>query len=493
MSHVHRDDSSSSVNAEAAAGKALDSDDVTIAYVGGGSRQWVPNLVQDLALSSFDGEVRLYDVNVEAAERNAEFGNWVQDDEDATAEWTYTATGDLDAALDGADVVLLSTQYNPIETFVHDLDIPESYGIYGAVSATIGPGGIFRAMRTIPLYRRFAAAIREHCPDAWVFNFTNPVHFVTRALYDEYPGINAVGMCHEVLHARDKLAAFANDHLGMDADRADVSANVKGINHFTWIDEAYVDGVDLWPLLDDLAHGEEGTHTYEPADLEDESPFTDPWQVSWELYRNFGLLPFAGDRHIVEYATWFLQGGKEGLNRWGVKRTGSDFRAKHWTPAESEQTTDVEAWLSGDRAFDLESSGEVLLDVLGALAGGEEFVTNVNLPNRGQVEGLESGAVVETNALVSASEIRPLSAGGFPRPVRSLLSTHVDTIETVVAAARDGDVDHAFQAFLLDPQVRTLQTEDAREMFAELVDSQEAYLDDWALDDADVLAAADSY
>ncbi|MGB9965662.1 glycoside hydrolase family 4 [Halobacterium hubeiense] len=477
----------------ATSGDALDGDDVTIAYVGGGSRQWVPNLVQDLALSAFDGDVRLYDVNADAAQRNAQFGNWVQDREDATAEWTYTATSDLAVALDGADVVLLSTQYDPTETFVHDLDIPESYGIYGAVAATIGPGGIFRAMRTIPVYRRFAAAIREHCPDAWVFNFTNPVHFVTRALYDEYPDINAVGMCHEVLHARDRLAAFADEHLGMDADRADVSVNVKGINHFTWIDEAYVDGVDLWPLLDDLAHGEEGNRTFEPADLEDESPFADPWQVSWELYRNFGVLPFAGDRHVVEYATWFLQGGREALNRWGVKRTGSDFRAKHWTPAESEQTTDVEAWLTGEREFELEASGEVLLDVLGALAGGEEFVTNVNLPNRGQVEGLESGSVVETNALVAAGEIRPLAAGGFPRPVRSLLATHVDTIETVVDAARDGDLDRAFRAFLLDPQVRTLQTEDARELFAELVAAQAEYLDDWDLEGSDVLAAADAY
>ncbi len=97
---------------EATAGKELDGDDVIIAYIGGGSRQWVPNLVQDLALSDFDGEVRLYDVNVAAPERNAEFGNWVQTREDATADWTYTATGDLEAALDGADVVLLSTQYD---------------------------------------------------------------------------------------------------------------------------------------------------------------------------------------------------------------------------------------------------------------------------------------------------------------------------------------------------------------------------------------------
>ncbi|MDS0295645.1 glycoside hydrolase family 4 [Halogeometricum luteum] len=475
------------------AGTRLDADDLTVAYVGGGSRQWVPNLVQDLALSPFDGTVRLYDVDVESAERNAEFGNWVGERAAATAEWEYAATDDLDEALTGADVVLLSTQYDPTETFVHDLDLPKKYGIYGAVAATIGPGGILRAMRTVPTYREFAAAIRERCPDAWVFNFTNPVHFVTRALYDEYPDINAVGMCHEVLHGCDRLAELAGEHLGMDADRSDISVNVKGINHFTWVDEAYCDGVDLWPLLDELARGEEGARRFASEDLEDESPFADPWQVSWELYRRFGLLPFSGDRHIVEYATWFLQGGAEGLNRWGVKRTGSDFRAKHWTPAESEQTTDVEAWLSGDREFELEASGEVLLDVLDALAGGDDVVTNLNLPNRGQVDGIERDTVVEANALVRAGEIRPLSAGGFPRPVRSLVQGHVDTIETVVEASRTGDVDHAFRGFLLDPQVRTLQTEAARDLFAELVAAEEAYLDGWDLEASETLAEADAY
>ncbi|WP_435102923.1 glycoside hydrolase family 4 [Halarchaeum sp. P4] len=472
-------------------GQRLDSDDVTIAYVGGGSRQWVPNLVQDLALSEFDGTVRLYDLDVEAAERNAEFGNWVQDREDATADWTYEATGSLDAALEGADVVLLSTQYNPAETFVHDLDIPKEHGIYGAVAATIGPGGIFRAMRTIHDYKRIAARVREHCPDAWVFNFTNPVHFVTRALYDEFPDINAVGMCHEVLHQRGVLADIASEHLDMDAEREDVSVNVKGINHFTWIDEAYCDGVDLWPLLEDLKDSEEAHREFTPEDLEDMSPFGGKRQVTWELFRRFGVMPFAGERHIVEYANWFLHGGKEGLNRWGVKRTTSEFRSKHWTPSESEQTTDVEAWLAGEKEFTLESSGEVLLDILEALSGGDTFVTNVNMPNRGQIEGLEHGPVVETNALVRASEIRPLAAGGFPRPVESLIQGHIDTIETVIEAARDGDLDTAFEGFLIDPQVRTLQTEEAAELFAELIAAEKDYLDDWNVADADVLDGTD--
>lgn len=471
----------------------IDPNDVTIAYLGGGSRQWAPNLIQDLARSGLDGTVRLYDAFPESAERNAEFGNWVQKREAATAEWRYEATADLDDALAGADVVITSTQYDPAETFVHDLDLPESYGIYGAVAATIGPGGVFRAMRTIPQYRRFAAAIRENCPDAWVFNYTNPVTFVTRALYDEYPDINAIGLCHEVLGTRHRLASYAEEHLGMDADRSDVSVNVKGINHFTWIDEARCKGVDLWPLIDELSESEAANTEFSHEDLVDASVFDDNWQVAWELYRRFGVLPAAGDRHLVEYATWFIQGGKSELNRWGVKRTGSDYRAKHWTPAESDQTTDVEAWMAGEREFELTESNETFLDILGALVGDGPYVTNVNLPNVGQITDLDDGAVVETNAVVRAGEIKPVTAGGFPRPVRSLIQRHVDTQEVVIEASREGDVDLAYEGFFIDPQIRTLSPEDARELFAELVVAEREYLDDWNLNDAEILAAADAF
>ncbi|MFB6153656.1 MAG: glycoside hydrolase family 4 [Halodesulfurarchaeum sp.] len=471
----------------------IDTDDVTITYIGGGSREWAPKLFRDLALSDLSGEVRLHDIDHESAELNAEFGNWIQDTQDVGTEWTYEAVADREEALAGADVVVLSTQYDPAETFVHDLDRPKEYGIYGAVAATIGPGGIFRAMRTIPVYREFAASIREQCPDAWVVNFTNPVHFVTRALYDEYPDINAIGFCHEVLWTRHHLASIVEEELGKAAERADISVNVKGINHFTWIDEARYKGRDLWPLLENLADSERANRVFTPADLADESPFTDKQQVTWELFRRFGLFPAAGDRHLVEYAPWFLAGGKETLNRWGVKRTDSDYRAKHWHPDESDQTTDVTAWMDGDREFELFHSNEVFDDIVAALGGDGEFVTNVNLPNRGQVDGVERGAVVETNAIVREGEIKPLTAGGFPRGVRTQIAGHVDTIESIIEASRDGDLDAAFAGFLLDPQIQRLPIDQARNLFAELVAAEEPYLRDWALDSSSVLARADAY
>lgn len=468
----------------------MDQTDLTIAYVGGGSRQWAPRLIQDLAVSPFDGTVRLYDVDVEAAETNAAFGDWVDDRPDATADWSYVVEADLDAALAGADVVVLSTQYDPRETFVHDLDIPLEYGIHGAVSATIGPGGIMRAMRTIPQYRRFARAIRDQCPDAWVCVYTNPIHFVTRALYDEFPDINAIGLCHEVAGTRRHLAAIASAAWDREYDASDVRDTVTGINHFTWLTDVRVGGRDLRPVLEKRARSPAANRRFTPAELADESPFVDNWQVTWELFRRFDALPAAGDRHLVEYATWFLRGGAETLARWGVKRTGSDYRSTHWTPADSEQTTDVTAWMRGEAPFELTRSDEVFVDVVAGLCGEDEFVTNVNLPNRGQVPDLPAEVAVETNAIVRADGITPLTADPLPRAAAGLVRDHVETIESVIAASRTGDVDAAFAGLLTDAQVRTCSPDDARDMFVDLVDAQRDYLEDWDLAAADVLADA---
>ncbi|GAA0237437.1 glycoside hydrolase family 4 [Haladaptatus pallidirubidus] len=471
---------------------------VKITYIGGGSRQWAPNLFRDLALcTEIEGEVALYDINYESAKLNAEFGDWVLDKNEAVGDWEFTAVEDRATALEGADFVILSTQFDPADTFVHDLDIPKRYGIYGAVAATIGPGGILRAMRTIPVYRELGAAIGEHCPDAWVLNYTNPMTWATRALYEAFPEINALGLCHEVFHAQDMLADLVGRYFDEGRpNRDEIDMNVKGINHFTWVDEAYWRGIDLFEVIDHHLEQKGALREFSVAEMADEDPFVDNNQVTFELYRRFGVLPAAGDRHLVEYAPWFIQGTMpDDLNRWGVKRTTSEYRSQHWEDdATDHQTHDVKSWMDGEEEFSLTESGEIAVDLMKTLSSGGMMKTHVNLPNRGQVSDLPEGVVVETNALIKPNNAKPITAGPLPRPVRTQLRSHVDTHETLIKAAVDGgNVDLAFQAFLNDPQVRTLQTEAARELFAELVDAEADYLGDWDLEASVVLSESNAF
>ncbi|WP_247004259.1 glycoside hydrolase family 4 [Halosolutus gelatinilyticus] len=459
---------------------------VKIGYVGGGSQGWAHTLINDLAqCRDIAGTVALYDVDYESAADNAELGTRVVERESADGDWTFEAVRELDDALADADVVVCSIQDPPEETFVHDIDLPKQYGIHQPVADTVGPGGILRSMRAIPQYREIAATVRERCPDAWVINYTNPMTVCTRTLYEEFPDIKAIGLCHEVFKHQELFAEIAERHLeeATDVAREEIRVNVKGINHFTWIDEARWRGRDLYRFLDDELEARRPLNGFEPGSMADASYWVNNYRVSFDLYDRFGLLAAAGDRHLVEFVPWYLAlDDPAELHRWGIRFTPSSARLP-----DGDGPTRTERYLSGDETFDLSQSGEELVDIVRALLGIEPVETHLNYPNEGQVSNLPEGAVVETNALLTGDDVSPIAAGSLPREVRSMVLTHVDDQETLVEAGFEGDLDRAFRAFLNDPLV-TIDRDAAADLFAELVEREREYLTAWNLEDADVLA-----
>lgn len=460
-------------------------DDLVIGYVGGGSGAWAPKLMNDLAqCGDLAGDVRLYDHDYERAARNAKFGNQIGERDEAIGEWSYSAVESLKQALTGADFVVLSTQDPPHETMVHDLDIPAEYGIYQTVGDTVGPGGIMRGMRAIPQYREIAAAVREHCPDAWVINFTNPMTVCTRTLYEEYPDINALGLCHEVFGAQGFFADLIGEYLDHDRPpRDEIDLDVTGINHFTWVTGARWRGLDLSNLLDRELETQKPLPNFEPGDMADASWFVDNEQVAFDLYDRYGIFPVAGDRHLAEFVPWYLRvDDPEEVHRWGIKLTTSDYRVNKW-PKDDDR---IEGYLDDPDSFELDDSGEEIVDIMRALCGLGALATNVNVPNVGQAPDLPDGAVVETNALLTGNAVTPLQAGALPDDVRSLVHRHVQNQETLVEAGFTGDVDRAFRTFLNDPLV-SLDREGAADLFQDLVAAERDYLRDWDLEGASVL------
>jgi alpha-galactosidase/6-phospho-beta-glucosidase family protein len=460
---------------------------VVIGFVGGGSRDWAKKLMHLLALTTeFSGTVRLYDLDYESAKTNAELGRRVQAQDEAVGDWTYEAVETLEAALTDADFVVCSTQDPPAETFAKDLDIPQEYGIYQTVGDTVGPGGTFRALRSIPQYREVAAVVREHCPDAWVFNFTNPMTVCTRTLHEEYPDINAIGICHEVYHVQEWLAELAEKHLDVaDTDYDDVDVTVKGVNHFTWIDEATLYGHDLFDAVDaELASRDPPAYGRGDGEIEDQSVYATNHEVTLDLYRRYGILPAAGDRHLVEFVPWYLDPveAPEDVHRWGIKLTPSEHRVESWPEAMAER----EAILDGEQEVEISDPGEEMVDLMKALLGQGAVKTNVNVPNQGQVANLPEGAVVETNALLTRDSVTPLSSGALPDPVATLVERHVRNQETLVEAGFAGDLDLAFRAFRNEPLV-TVDPVDAESLFADLVEAERSYLDAYDIEGADVL------
>jgi alpha-galactosidase len=463
-------------------------DSVTIGYIGGGSRNWALSLINDLAqVPDFDGEVRLYDIDHEAAERNARFGNWVQERESAVSDFTYAAFEDRADALTGADIVVCSTQPDPAETRVPELKTIEEYDHYhAAAGGSVGPGGIFRGMREIPNYRKIAASVRENCPDAWVLNYSNPMTMLTRTLYEEYPDINAIGLCHEVASAKEWLAGLVADHWdATEPDRSEIDVDVAGINHFTWATEATWQGRSLLPLVKRETESREHIPAYEAGSMDRDSPLYRGKQITMDLYRRFGALPLVGERHIPEFAPQYLRvDDPEQLHRWGVRQTPYAFYLDSW----SDTPEQLEAYMSGEEAFELTESGEDIVRLVRALVGKADLTTNVNHPNVGQMPGVREGAVVETNANLSTGSVDPVTTGPLPDPVRTQINDHVSTQETLVKAAFSGDVDLAFQAFRNDPQLSAYQPETCEAMFRDLVTTSREHLENnWDLGAAAVL------
>lgn len=423
-----------------------------IAYIGGGSRNWAVGLMCDLAACPhLGGEVRLYDIDHEAAAFNQRYGTWIQTHPDAKGRWAYRAVKSLGEALRGADFVFCSIQPGPIDYFISDLLLPERYGIYQAVGDTVGPGGCSRALRSVRAYKVIAEAIAEHCPKAWVLNFTNPMTVCTRALYAVFPAIRAYGCCHEVFGTQHLLGRIYSEQMGgSPPPREEVRVNVLGINHFTWIDRAECRGTDLLTLLDKHLEKPGVVRPYTGKDVKKyPNVFACAHQVAFELYRRFGVLGAAGDRHLAEFVPWFIT-SKTSCHRWGFVLTPAEFRRefqkKMWAQRRQELASGSLPKLGG--------SGEEYLNQMLALVGRLAFRTNVNLPNRGQMQNAPLGAVVETNALFSRDSVEPIASGALPDPVNSLVQRHVINQESIVRAALTGDKDLAFQVFLNDPLMR---------------------------------------
>lgn len=451
--------------------------DLKIAYIGGGSREWARKLMFDLALEpALGGQVLLYDINHEAAQLNERLGNWLQTQPGVVSRWHYRAVASLPESLRGADFVVVSIQPGTLDSMAQEIAIAEEYGMFFPVGDSSGAPGLVRGLRAATIYADFAHALAEHCPRAWVINYTNPMTICTRTLTRVEPQLKVFGCCHEVFKSQELFAALASDHPGVSPPipRAAVRINVLGINHFTWIDRASYRGIDLMEILRDYIVKPGILREYTQAEVESwHTWFHSTDQVKFALFQRYGVLAAAGDRHLVEFLPGFTRSPEE-LFRWGIIRTPVAWRKSRWENA-PQQTNDL---LAGRVPLSLEPSGEEGIAQIKALVGLGALVTNVNLENRGQISNLPLRAVVETNAQFSQDQVLPIVAGALTPGLQPLIARHVTNQELIVEAALARDKDMAFQAVYNDPTNR-LPIDESWAMFNRMLQASAPYLPGW--------------
>lgn len=453
-------------------------ENVTIAYIGGGSRNWAWTLMTDLALEeSVSGCIRLYDINREAAKINETIGNHLTARPETVGEWNYRAVDTLQDALTGADFVIVSILPGTFEEMRSDVHAPEEYGVYQSVGDTVGPGGFFRAMRTIPMFEEIGLAIKAYAPDAWVINYTNPMTICVKTLYAVFPQIKAVGCCHEVFGTQKLLIKVLKEAgIAEDAKREEIITNVVGINHFTWFTQASYRNVDLMPVYDKFVEKYLETGYIDEENKEwERDTFKFCERVKMDMFKRYGAIAAAGDRHLAEFMPEGYLDDKETVRDWMYSLTTVDWRVNDM----KSKIARSKRLASGEEEIELKSSGEEGVAIMKAILGLGNLVTNVNFPNQGQITNLPVNAIVESNAVIGYDSVRPVFAGEVPTGVLPYMNEHVDMQENIVGIVLSKDKRAAKELFLKLPMLKKLSETEKADLFQKMFDGTKAYLDGW--------------
>lgn len=445
---------------------------IKLAYIGGGSKAWARVFMNDLALTEgLCGEIALYDIDLASARRNQAIGNRLNEHPDTVSHWTYTVYERLEDALSGADFVACSILPGTFDEMESDVHLPEAYGIYQSVGDTVGPGGVLRAMRTVPIYEGFAETIARICPNAWILNMTNPMTACTKTLFDVFSDIKAFGCCHEVFGAQNFLCDVAKEELGIPRpSRREIEIDVSGINHFTWITSAHYRGNDLLALLPSFI--QKYYDVGYPQDFMG-NPFQFGNKVKMDLFLRFGALAAAGDRHLVEFLNnrWYIT-DEATAESWLYHLTPVSYRKED----QKKKIEESERLASGEIPVVPQKSNEEAVEMMKALVGMGDLVSNANTVNRGQAPDLPMGSIVETNCRFSRDRLTPCPASPLPPAVLPLVARNAMNIETLYDGIKRRDFDEIFEAFLNQPLCSVLSTDQARELFRKMVSATSEYL-----------------
>jgi alpha-galactosidase len=338
------------------------------------------------------------------------------------------------AALEGADYAINMIQVGGHTATVIDHEIPARYGLRQTIGDTLGVGGVFRALRTIPVMQGIARDMAELCPDAWLLNYTNPMAMLCWATYTSTPPARIVGLCHSVQNTTRQLAEY------VDVPFDEVTFFGAGVNHQAFILRFERDGESLYPLLDEVIERD-------PELLR---------RVRVQMYLRLGYFPTESSEHSAEYLPWLMR-DDEAIERHRLWVAEYVARSEE-NIAEYERTRES---LSASRALELEPSNEYAPQIIHSIETGSPRVIYGNVRNTGLIENLPADACVEVPCVVDGSGLRPVWVGELPPQLAALNRTYLNVVELTVRAALEGRPEYVRQAVMLDPNAAASLSLDA--------------------------------
>lgn len=422
-----------------------------IVFIGSGSIIFVKNLIGDclLTLCLADAEYALLDIDAEKLALSERMLQRLNESVNSGRAHIRAYTSQKEA-LRGADFVISALQVGGYRRVVPDFEIPAKYGLKQTYADTLGIGGIFRGLRTVPVMQGIVRDMMEVCPDAWLLNYVNPMAIITGAMLKS-TGVKMVGLCHSVqVCASDLLRG-----LGMPTDH--LRYKIAGINHQAWLLELDQNGVDIYPEVRKRAFARKDIH---------------PDMVRYEIFQRFGYYVTESTQHTAEYTPYFIKRAYPGLAElYGVKtemyRDWGKSQQEYWSHARKMENEP----LTHTRTKEFASY------ILEAMTTGTPFEIAANVLNHGYIENLPQGCCVEVPCVVDAAGITPRRMGRLPEQCAALNRTNINVQELTIEAALTHKREHIYHAAMLDPHTAAeLSISDIIALCDEMIESNAGWI-----------------
>ncbi|SDJ88675.1 alpha-glucosidase/alpha-galactosidase [Enterococcus casseliflavus] len=432
-----------------------------ITFIGAGSTIFAKNVLGDSMLtpSLADSHIALYDIDEKRLRESEAMLKTINKNanQNRAAIQVYH---DRKEALRDADFVVNAIQvggYKP--STVIDFEIPKKYGLRQTIGDTMGIGGIFRTLRTLPVMLEFAREMEEVCPNAWLLNYTNPMAMLTMGVL-KATSIKTVGLCHSVQVCVPELF----EHLGIKEqyDLADFQWKIAGINHMAFLLEITKDGEDFYPTIRQLAE-------------EKENPHRD--SVRFELMKRFGYYITESSEHNAEYHPYFIKSKyPELIDELGIPL--DEYLTRCENQIRDLETMREDIVDNGDLTH--KRSREYASYIMDAIKTGNPTVIAGNVLNKGLITNLPEDVCVEVPCLVDKNGIQPTYVGALPTQLAALNRTNINVQELTVEAALTLEKDKIYQAAYLDPHLSSeLSLADITQLVDDLIEAHGDYLPDY--------------
>lgn len=427
-----------------------------VAIIGAGSTEFTAQLITDILVTPEleTGSFALIDIDPQRLDLIYRMAKFLIDC--SGRRWTVEASTDRVELLPGTDYIINSIEVAGLPNVNHDYEIPLKYGVDQCIGDTIGPGGLFKALRTLPAWMEILADIERIAPRALVMNYTNPMS-VTVLTGLRASSLSIVGLCHSIQGTSQQLARY----LGIPYNS--IQWRAAGVNHLAWFTQLERDGEDLYPLLRERA---QDAAVYE----------LDP--VRFEMMFQLGAFCTESSGHVSEYTGYFRKRPDlvERYTRAGYLGE-SGFYARNWPNWRIEKDQRLNAYLSETQPYHFKRSPEYASYIIEAMETNRPAVIYGNVLNTGLIDNLSPEGVVEVPCLVDRKGIQPTHFGRLPAHLAHLDQQHMTFHDLVATAILEKDREAAIHALMVDPLTASVcSLAEIRLMFEEMATAEAAYL-----------------